>query len=108
MSERIGRVKLLLGIEDELQDKLLAEIEDNTVSLFKALTGTPEIPEEFEFMIREVMVKRFNRIGSEGLSQERQSDMSLVFDKADFSDYMDILNTYFHPSERERGGVFWR
>lgn len=109
MAERIERVKVLLGIQDKLQDALLAEIEDNTVALFKAITGDITVPEAFEFMIREVMVKRYNRIGSEGMSQERQSDMTLVFDKSDFNDYMDILNSrYKPPDERERGGVFWR
>lgn len=109
MANYIKRVKTLLGLTDELQDNLLAEIRDNTVELYLAVTGAESVPPEHEFMIREVMVKRYNRVGNEGMSQERQADMLQVFDSADFSEYMEILNARYKPPEqRQRGGVFWR
>lgn len=109
MADYIKRVKTLLGIDDDLQDSLLEEIQENTAALYKALTSEKVIPVDHDFMIVEVMVKRYNRIGNEGMLQERQADMLQVFDSSDFSPYMDILNERFKPPEkREKGGVYWR
>lgn len=109
MNDYVCRVKTLLSINDKLQDSLLEEIQDNTIALYKALTGADTVPSDHDFMIREVMVKRYNRLGNEGMSQERQADMLQVFNSDDFSEYKDILNAVYHPPDtRQKGGVFWR
>lgn len=109
MSAYVSRVKVLLGLDDSLQDSLLEEIQDNTIALYKALTGADTVPSDHDFMIREVMVKRYNRLGNEGMSQERQADMLQVFNSDDFSEYKDILLARYKPPDKgRRGGVFWR
>lgn len=109
MVDYIKRVKTLLGIDDDLQDSLLEEIQDNTIALYIALTGADAVPSDHDFMIREVMVKRYNRLGNEGMSQERQADMLQVFNSDDFSEYKDILLARYKPPDtRQKGGVFWR
>lgn len=109
MADYLEPVKVLLGIEDKLQDKLLEQIRSNTVALFKAKTGAKEVPDHLDFMIVEVMVKRYNRIGNEGMLQERQDDLLQVFDQSDFDVYKDILDREFRPPDtRQRGAVLWR
>lgn len=109
MAEYMKAVKTLLGIDDQLQDALLEQIQANTIALFKAKTGAKAVPESLEFMIIEVMVKRYNRIGNEGMLQERQADLLQVFDQSDFDVYKDILDREFRPPDtRQRGAVLWR
>ena len=109
----INRVKTLLGILDHEQDELLRVIEENTIALFNLITNkrfTQEtLPKEFDFMIIEVMIKRYNRIGNEGMSQERQADLLQVFEKSDFDEYMEWIDLKFGLTPaREKGRVFWR
>ncbi|MGX7349982.1 phage head-tail connector protein [Dolosicoccus paucivorans] len=109
----INQVKTLLGITDDVQDELLSVIEENTIALFNLITHqhftNNSIPEDFRFMIIEVMIKRYNRIGNEGMSQERQADLLQVFEKSDFDEYMTWINAEFDlVPEREKGRVLWR
>lgn len=108
MDGYITRAKTLIGIDDAVQDELLEEIQANTVDLYKAVTGAHQVPESHAFMIVEVMVKRYNRIGNEGMTQERQADLLHVFESSDFGQYDAILDDYYKKDEgRVKGGVFW-
>ena len=66
----LDNVKLLLSINDDLQDELLKKIIDNTekrlISLLPLEIET--IPERLEYIVEEVAVKRFNRVGAEAMS----------------------------------------
>ncbi len=88
----LEQVKTLLKIEDDLQDNLLNVIIQITESHFKAHTKQLIIEPDLEFVIVEVAVKRFNRIGSEGLKSQSVEGLSLNFDTRDFDEYSTILN----------------
>ncbi|MGT2683381.1 phage head-tail connector protein [Streptococcus porci] len=109
----IENVKVLLGIpkDDTEQDGLLSEIEQNTIDLFKAKTGEKnEVPSQFLFMVKEVIVKRYNRIGSEGMSSTSQTDLSMTFDNTDFDEYQEILDKYYATVNKDRirqGKMIW-
>lgn len=106
MSEAIDRVKVLLGITDDKQDKLLEEIERNTRSLYKSITDTLTVPKEHEYMIVEIMVRRFNRIGSEGMSSQSVEGLSQTFKADDFDDYLQILDDKYRLNLGRRGVKF--
>lgn len=72
----IDDVKALLGIEDE--DNKLKVIITLTESRLKALLGQKEVPSELEYIVTEVSIARFNRIGSEGLSGHSVDRKSVV------------------------------
>lgn len=96
MSEQlVRRAQLLIGLAPDEQVELLTEIKENTEALFRAITGAATIEPRFSFMLVEVMVKRYNRIGAEGMSQERQVDLLHVFQQDDFEPYMELLNREF-------------
>lgn len=63
-------LKLLLGLEDtdKKTEQQLQLILNATKQRLKFLLGGLEPPEEMEYIILDVSVIRFNRIGSEGLS----------------------------------------
>ena len=91
----IEQVKTLLGISDDLQDNLLSVIQMLTESHFKAYSKQNNIPENLNYIIVEVMVKRFNRIGSEGMSSQTVEGLSMAFELDDFSEYDKVIQRQF-------------
>ena len=91
----LQKVKVLLGIKDELQDEVLEIIESLTLSHFKAYTSQTQVPNELNYIIIEVMIKRFNRIGSEGYTSKGIEGLSLTFNQSDLNEYAKILKQYF-------------
>ena len=91
----IEQVKTLLGISDDLQDNLLSVIQMLTESHFKAYSKQDNIPENLNYIIVEVMVKRFNRIGSEGMSSQTVEGLSMAFELDDFSEYDKVIHRQF-------------
>lgn len=94
----LSKVKVLLGISDDLQDDLLVTIQELTLAHFMAYTGFSSVPTELEFILVEIMVKRFNRIGAEGFSSKSVEGASVSFSSRDFSDYDVFLNQYSNKS----------
>ena len=83
----ITQAKILLGITDNLQDELLATIATLTTSNFLAYTGVDDVPEGLEYIITEVIIKRFNRIGAEGMKIQSLEGTSMTFNADDFREY---------------------
>ena len=106
----LDNVKLLLSINDDLQDELLKKIIDNTekrlISLLPLETET--IPERLEYIVEEVAVKRFNRVGAEAMSSESVDGRSSTFQSNDFDEYMDVIESLYPKSRSQKGrGVFY-
>lgn len=91
----IEQVKTLLGISDDLQDNLLSVIQMLTESHFKAYSKQDNIPENLNYIIVEVMVKRFNRIGSEGMSSQTVEGLNMAFELDDFAEYAKVIQGQF-------------
>lgn len=88
----IDDVKALLGIEDE--DSKLNVIITLTENRLKTLIGQTEVPSELEYIVTEVSIARFNRIGSEGLSGHTVEGEALTFKDNDFDQYADDIQTW--------------
>ena len=91
----------MLGIKDNLQDDVLNVIISNVSSHLKAMLGK-EIPEHLEFIVIEIVVRRFNRIGTEGMQSESVEGHSVTFYdlSKEFTPYESIID-----SEKEDDGV---
>ncbi|WP_049530170.1 phage head-tail connector protein [Streptococcus pseudopneumoniae] len=87
----ISQVKTLLGIDDNLQDTLLHTISTLTTSHFLAYAGVDDVPQGLDYIITEVMIKRFNRIGAEGLTRHDIEGASMSFSSDDFKEYDSII-----------------
>ncbi|WP_450626406.1 phage head-tail connector protein [Streptomyces sp. NPDC001193] len=106
----LENVKKLLSINDDKQDELLEIIINNTEKRLISLLPleTEEIPERLEYIVEEVSVKRFNRVGAEGMTQESIDGRSNTFQSNDFDEYMDVINALFPKETSKRGrGVFY-
>ena len=106
----LENVKKLLSINDDKQDELLEIIISNTEKRLISLLPleTEEIPERLEYIVEEVSVKRFNRVGAEGMTQESIDGRSNTFQSNDFDEYMNVIDALFPKETSKRGrGVFY-
>ncbi len=106
----IDNVKTMLGIEDSLQDAVLTIIINNTEShlriWLKKHAGLEEIPTELNYIIEELAVIRFQKLGSEGMKSESVEGHSVSYNEDDFKPYSSILDTY-KPQQHKTGKVMF-
>lgn len=90
----LNELKLLLGILDDSQDEKLKLIISTATARLRMLLGGLEPPESLEYIIREVSIIRFNKIGSEGMKSQTVEGESMAFDENDFSGFMDEIQAF--------------
>lgn len=87
---------LLEGTSDDQQVAIKALTE---ARLKLKLGGVDYIPSELEYIVTEVSVARFNRIGSEGLASHNVGDETMSWSDDDFAPYESDILAY-----KNRGG----
>jgi hypothetical protein len=100
----LDELKELLGIEGSEQDSKLNIILETTEKRLRMLLGGLEPPEELNYIIEEVSVIRFNRIGSEGLSSHTVDGESLSWSEDDFAGYKDDIQAYLDSQKEATKG----
>ena len=102
----LKNVKILLGLTDSANDALLKLLLQFATARLTNMLGGIEPPESMEHIIVEATVKRFNRIGSEGLSAHSVEGESLTFADDDFAEFADEIAVYLaQQSGTARGKV---
>lgn len=108
----LNDVKTLLGLNDITDAVIMAEIDDKlniiqtmTESHYKTYTGAVSIPQEHNFIISEIMIRRYNRIGSEGFTEHQKEGLSITFEKSDFDEYLTILKKAYPDTFSGYGGI---
>lgn len=100
----LDNLKLLLGIDDSDMDDKLKLIISNATSRLKLLLGGIDPPESMDYIILEVAVMRFNRIGSEGLSSHTVEGESLSFAGSDFDMFADEIQAFLDSQKESKRG----
>lgn len=95
----IKKIKQLLNIEDE--DSLLEEIIELTKSKVLFHIKEKEIPKELEFVVIELSITRYNRIGSEGLKSESIEGRIQTYE-SDLDDYKSIFEDYLNSKKKSK------
>lgn len=97
-SDLLSEVKLLKGVQDDTQDKLIRLIIDDSKSRIlskinelgdKVLT---ELPDSITFIVRDVAIKRYNRLNSEGTIIDVEEGRSFHWEKNYLDEYLGILS----------------
>lgn len=103
----LENLKLMLGIDaaDTTLDAKLMLIVSNATSRLKILLGGLSPPESMDYIIQEVAIIRFNRIGSEGLSSHSVEGESLSFSESDFAGFNDEIQAFLDTQKGARGKV---
>lgn len=87
------RIKKVLDIQDSSQDDVLDILISNVSSHLKAMLGK-DIPSHLDFIVEEITIRRFNRIGTEGMQSESVEGHSITFYdlEKEFTPYEDIID----------------
>lgn len=100
----LENIKLLLGIDgNELDERIKLLITMATMRL-QILLGGIEPPETLDYIITEVVVSRFNRIGSEGLKSHTVEGESQSFTDSDFDNFKDDIQAYLNSQTTSTRG----
>ena len=99
----LNRVKVLLGITNNDNEELLREIIEITKSKILSYINEIEIPTELEFVLVELSIKRFNRIGSEGFVSETVDGKTMSYEESEFEGYKKYLDDYICKNNINKG-----
>jgi len=96
----------MLGIDsiDTSQDDKLKLIISATTARLRMLLGGIEPPESLDYIIREVSIRRFNRIGSEGMASHTVEGESISFSDSDFGGFEDDIQAYLDTQKESTKG----
>ena len=96
----LNRIKTLLHINDN--DEFIYEIVEITKEKILNYINEKELPVELEFILIELAVERYNRIGSEGIASESVDGKNVSYDD-NFENYKTHLNDYIFRNNKNRG-----
>lgn len=105
MSSVADDVKALLGSDI---DKKLGVIERRTKERLQVKMKVSKVPTEYEYIVSDVTLKRFNRIGNEGMQTYSQEGLSMTFPDSDFDEYADEINDFIEsndPTSEKRDSI---
>ncbi len=96
-------LKLALGFENEddrepLLNLIIAKTEQR---LKNKLGGIETVPQELEYITFEVCIKRFNKIGSEGLTSHSLEGEKLDFKDSDFDEFEKDIEDWAARQEKD-------
>lgn len=91
----------LLDLQDagDEQRKKLQTIMDITSDRLKVKLGTDKVPSKLSYIVTEVSIIRFNRIGSEGFSSHTVAGESQSFSGDDFSPYESDIQAWIDENK---------
>lgn len=111
LEQALAYVKIKLSITDEEQDELLAALcEDAYDYMYLFFDCDPDSdnnympPIQLQFVLESVVIKRYRRIGAEGIAIEKIDVLSTTYESGDdFAEYMTIMNQYKRRIGRDKG-----
>lgn len=97
----IDQIKLLLGIIDNKQDDLLELLIGDSRERLTAFVNIDSVqfvtlPDDVDWILRDLTVKRFNRLGDEGKKSSSESSVTATWNADDLSEYAPYLDKYRH------------
>ena len=103
----LSNLKLLLDLTDsdtELDSKLDLIIEQSKKKVLAYLPNVTLVPDELSYIVLELSVVRFNRIGNEGMTSYSQDGESIAY-SADMSDYEADIKAWLSKQVNNDRGV---
>lgn len=100
----LENLKQMLDINDNSLDNKLKLIIDTATARLKVLLGGEEPPDSLSYIILEVSIMRFNRIGSEGLASHSVEGESLTFADSDFEGFSEDIKIYLEGKKEGTRG----
>ena len=90
----LDNVKIKLSIADDSEDDLL-ELLLNDAYNYMMIYFDGEVPTELQFIMENVAVKKYRRLGAEGIYIEKIDVLSTTYETGDdFAEYIPIMTKY--------------
>lgn len=89
--------RVLLDISDDTYKKdkeKIIKIWDITEKQLLVKLKTDKIPEKLDYIVPSIVVKRYNRLGFEGMEKHSQSEETISYKLDDFGEFQDEINDY--------------
>lgn len=90
----LTKIKVLLNINNDTKDALLNILIDKVVQQIVNYTHNPECICRLENIIIDIVIREYNKIGSEGLKSEGYSGVSYSYETELPSDILNQLKIY--------------
>lgn len=91
----LDNIKVILSLaEDDTQDELLSVLCMNAVNSINVYLGVSELPNELSFIVDELVVARYRRLGAEGIDTEKIDVLSTKYTADNLKPYYTILDEY--------------
>ena len=103
------KVKTLIGIEDDKQDAQIEVIIENINSHLLYLLDKDDVPDRLQYIVVEIAVRRYNRLGSEGMQSDSVEGHSVTFYdlEKDFEPYQEVIEKETGRTGVGRGKVMF-
>lgn len=101
----IDDVTALLGFSDEKYNKTLDVIIRLTTNRLKTLLDVKEVPTELEYIVTEVSIVRYNKIGSEGVTSHSVEGETMSFSDNDFKGHLNDIEAWKNKKNEVKGVV---
>ena len=97
----LERIKTILQVnnQDELIENIFDLVSEKIVSYLKV----EKVPKSLEWILVELSVQRFNRIGSEGITSESVEGGSTVYIEDELGPYYHFLDEYISTNNTRKG-----
>lgn len=96
-------IKEYLGLADNSKDALLKVIVRNTMSALILRLDGLQFDDNLSFIVVEVSVARFNRLGSEGMKAQTVDVMRQEFLESDFAPYETMIDMFVRSKKGSTG-----
>lgn len=90
----LDKIKILLNIQDDAQDELLSTLMGLCREEAYVYCNLPAYNEKLDFVVIQMVIERYNRIGSEGTTSQSSSGVSANYDSFYSDKVVRLLNKY--------------
>ena len=90
----LDKIKILLNIQDDAQDELLSALMGLCREEAYVYCNLPAYNEKLDFVVIQMVIERYNRIGSEGTTSQSSSGVSADYDSFYSDKVVRLLNKY--------------
>ena len=101
----IDDVTALFGFSEEKPNRTLDVIIRLTTNRLKTLLDVEEVPTELEYIVTEVSIVRYNKIGSEGVTSHSVEGETMSFSDNDFKGYLNDIEVWKNKKNEVKGVV---
>ena len=98
----VARMLGLSNVDDSTVINVIEDCVDVATSRLLVRIGADAVPEQLGYIVREVAVRRYNRIGSEGVASHTVEGESMSWNEDDFEPFEADINAYLAANHAGR------